>query len=71
MSHSTFRIIGRAFCTNPNIMELKTVVSRLQKFAPTSTAGSWDNVGLLVEPSPPHTVQKMLLTNDLTQDVTK
>lgn len=32
-------------------------------------AGSWDNVGLLLEPSPPHTVSKLLLTNDLTPPV--
>ena len=32
-------------------------------------SGSWDNVGLLLEPSPPHTVSKLLLTNDLTPPV--
>ena len=34
-----------------NIMDLKKVVSQLQSFAPTSLAESWDNVGLLIEPS--------------------
>ena len=32
-------------------MELKEVVSALQDLAPTSLAESWDNVGLLIEPS--------------------
>nr|XP_038038069.1 NIF3-like protein 1 isoform X2 [Anas platyrhynchos] len=30
---------------------------------------SWDNVGLLVEPSPPHIVKTLFLTNDLTEEV--
>ena len=30
---------------------------------------SWDNVGLLVEPSPPLTISTMFLTNDLTEPV--
>ena len=50
-------------------MQLSEVVSRLQKHAPSSLAASWDNVGLLVEPSPPHSVTELLLTNDLTLDV--
>ncbi|KAL8594512.1 hypothetical protein ACOMHN_024957 [Nucella lapillus] len=50
-------------------MELGEVVSNLKKMASPSLAGSWDNVGLLLEPSPPHTVSKLLLTNDLTPEV--
>lgn len=50
-------------------MDLKEVVARLHKFAPVWLAESWDNVGLLVEPSAPHVVQKLLLTNDLTETV--
>lgn len=50
-------------------MQLNEVVSRLQKYAPLSLAASWDNVGLLVEPSSPHLVSNLLLTNDLTQEV--
>ena len=38
-------------------------------FAAPSLAGSWDNVGLLLEPSPPHKVTSLLLTNDLTEPV--
>ncbi|KAG8433501.1 hypothetical protein GDO86_017693 [Hymenochirus boettgeri] len=51
------------------IMELGLVVSRLNVLTPPALAESWDNVGLLVEPSPPHLVQKIILTNDLTEDV--
>jgi hypothetical protein len=32
-------------------MNLKEVVTRLNTFAPLSLAASWDNVGLLLEPS--------------------
>ncbi|KAM6178559.1 NIF3-like protein 1 isoform 2-T2 [Rhynchocyon petersi] len=50
-------------------MDLKTLLSSLNDFAPLSFAESWDNVGLLVEPSPPHTVNTLFLTNDLTKEV--
>lgn len=50
-------------------MELKKIVQKLESFAPKSLAGSWDNVGLLIEPSEPKTVHKMMLTNDLTESV--
>ncbi|NXJ81888.1 NIF3L protein, partial [Trogon melanurus] len=50
-------------------MELGELVSALNGFAPPSLAESWDNVGLLVEPSPPHAVNTLLLTNDLTEEV--
>ncbi|XP_072340208.1 NIF3-like protein 1 isoform X1 [Scyliorhinus torazame] len=50
-------------------MELAEVVSVLGRLAPLALAESWDNVGLLVEPSPPHQVRTLLLTNDLTEDV--
>ena len=32
-------------------MDLKEVVKTLESLAPTSLAESWDNVGLLIEPS--------------------
>ena len=32
-------------------LSLKEVVGRLNSFAPLSLAASWDNVGLLLEPS--------------------
>ncbi|XP_043234061.1 NIF3-like protein 1 [Amphibalanus amphitrite] len=50
-------------------LQLPEVISRLELFAPSRLAEKWDNVGLLVEPSPPKLVQRMLLTNDLTEDV--
>ena len=50
-------------------MDLKEVVKKLENFAPSHLAGSWDNVGLLIEPSGEKTVKKILLTNDLTEPV--
>ncbi|XP_061859080.1 NIF3-like protein 1 isoform X2 [Colius striatus] len=52
-----------------SLMDLKELVSALNDFASLSLAESWDNVGLLVEPSPPHTVNTLFLTNDLTEEV--
>ncbi|KAK0047678.1 NIF3-like protein 1 [Biomphalaria pfeifferi] len=48
---------------------LDEVVSKLKRLAPLSLAGSWDNVGLLVEPCPPKYVSKVMLTIDLTSSV--
>lgn len=50
-------------------MDLKTVLDVLEQLAPLSLAESWDNVGLLVEPSKQHPIKTILLTNDLTVDV--
>lgn len=50
-------------------MDLKAVLSALNDLAALSFAESWDNVGLLVEPSPPHKVRTLFLTNDLTEAV--
>ena len=50
-------------------MNLKEVVSKLESLAPTSLAESWDNVGLLIEPSGQKTVKTVFLTNDLTEPV--
>lgn len=41
----------------------------LEQLAPLSLAESWDNVGLLVEPSESRPVKTVLLTNDLTDAV--
>lgn len=58
------------YCTRTVLtMDLKEVVRRLNLFASTSLAETWDNVGLLVEPSAPLQVKKVLLTNDLTPPV--
>ena len=50
-------------------MDLKEVTKKLKEFAPLHLAEKWDNVGLLVEPSPPHAVKSILLTNDLTESI--
>lgn len=52
-------------------MELQSVVSALESYASPSLAQSWDNVGLLIEPSGEKQVNTILLTNDLTEDVMK
>ncbi|XP_009951773.1 PREDICTED: putative GTP cyclohydrolase 1 type 2 NIF3L1 [Leptosomus discolor] len=52
-----------------SLMNLRELVSALNDFASLSLAESWDNVGLLVEPSPPHIVNTLFLTNDLTEEV--
>lgn len=48
---------------------LSTILEGLEKFAPLKLAESWDNVGLLVDPIEPTLIKKILLTNDLTEDV--
>lgn len=50
-------------------MDLKEVLQTLETLAPLSLAESWDNVGLLVEPSKPRAVKTIVLTNDLTPAV--
>ena len=50
-------------------MDLKTLVKRLNEYAPKELACDWDNVGLLVEPSNLTQVKKILVTNDLTEPV--
>ena len=49
-------------------LPLQAVVNRLGTFAASHLAEKWDNVGLLVEPCS-HMVRKIIITNDLTQDV--
>ena len=62
-------IFRRNFCTKVLGMELKEVTKHLESFAPASLAGSWDNVGLLLEPSEEKIIKKIMLTNDLTEPV--
>ena len=61
--------ISKAFYNRSAMSSLSSVVGQFTRLAPLSLAESWDNVGLLVEPSQPKTVRKMLLTNDLTESV--
>lgn len=41
----------------------------MEQLAPLSLAESWDNVGLLVEPTKSRPIKTILLTNDLTAAV--
>ena len=50
-------------------LPLKQVIDALHSYAHPSLAGSWDNVGLLIEPTEPKDIAHILLTNDLTEDV--
>ncbi|XP_073827994.1 NIF3-like protein 1 [Musca autumnalis] len=50
-------------------LALKDVVASLEQFAPLSYAEKWDNVGLLLEPYNQKPVEKIILTNDLTEAV--
>lgn len=64
------RLVRPLIChCSRSFMDLKTLLASLNDFASLSFAESWDNVGLLVEPSPPHTVNTLFLTNDLTEEV--
>ena len=57
------------FLNGAKFLGLNQMVDRLQEFAPLNTATDWDNVGLLVEPTRPLIVSKILVTNDLTETV--
>lgn len=57
LSHSALR---------SDTMDLKEVLQVMEHLAPLSLAESWDNVGLLVEPSKCRPIKTILLTNDLT-----
>lgn len=52
-------------------LPLSKVLEVLETFAPKKYSESWDNTGLLVEPFTPRKITKVLLTNDLTEDVTE
>ncbi|XP_050443672.1 NIF3-like protein 1 isoform X2 [Adelges cooleyi] len=63
-------ILVKRYSTSCNKMfELKNIVSKLDELAPLSLAGSWDNVGLLIEPAVTKPVENVFFTNDLTEDV--
>lgn len=63
-------------CSSSRILSVRTmaslpnVIQELTAFAPLKLAEKWDNVGLLIEPSSKFLViEKVLLTNDLTERV--
>lgn len=66
---------NKTFCTmtdiqnNPTGIPLNQVVDILKNFANLSLADSWDNVGLLIEPTEKKIISHILLTNDLTENV--
>ncbi|XP_043796045.1 NIF3-like protein 1 isoform X2 [Apis laboriosa] len=66
---------NKTFCTmtdiqnNPTGIPLNQVVDILKNFANLSLADSWDNVGLLIEPTEIKIISHILLTNDLTENV--
>lgn len=68
-SAPTFLRFSHSFSPPSVSMDLKTVLEVLEQLAPLSLAESWDNVGLLVEPSKQRPIKTILLTNDLTADV--
>lgn len=65
------RLLFNALPTTARSMaSLQHVIQELTAFAPLELAEKWDNVGLLIEPSSRHMViEKVLLTNDLTERV--
>lgn len=68
--HKTFQY--SAMSTNSKTgVPLKAVIQKLESFAEPSLASSWDNVGLLIEPTEEKNVSHILLTNDLTENVMK
>lgn len=64
-----FRIIKFHNTAAMSSLTLSSVVDEFNRLAPLSLAESWDNVGLLVEPSTPKIIRNILLTNDLTESV--
>lgn len=54
-----------------NGLSLENIVKSLNDYADLSLAGSWDNVGLLIQPTISKNIKNILLTNDLTENVMK
>lgn len=50
-------------------VRLTDVTEALERIAPLKLAAEWDNVGLLVEPTSPPAIERILLTIDLTMAV--
>lgn len=75
LNNTNFKLFCSSFVTKimgePQGLLLAKIVTSLDDFAPTKTAESWDNVGLLIDPMSKDLISKILLTNDLTEDVMK
>ena len=67
--HNTFCTMNTDIKLNFTGVPLKQVVDTMQQFADLSLAASWDNVGLLIEPTETKLISHILLTNDLTESV--
>jgi len=50
INKTIYNIQNRGNHSVSEAMDLNQVVKNLNQFAPCSYAGSWDNVGLLIEP---------------------
>ncbi len=50
-------------------VKLSAVLDALKEIAPLELAEEWDNVGLLIEPSKPKPIRRVMLTIDLTDAV--
>lgn len=61
--------VQRRYQAAMSSLTIKTAVDVFEKLAPLSLAESWDNVGLLVEPTRLKNIRKILVTNDLTEPV--
>ncbi|XP_045518600.1 NIF3-like protein 1 isoform X3 [Pieris brassicae] len=61
--------IAKLTSGNMSNITIHQVLATLEEFAPKSLSESWDNTGVLVEPYTPRNIKKILLTNDLTEDV--
>ncbi|XP_014214225.1 NIF3-like protein 1 [Copidosoma floridanum] len=62
-------LFSRTISSKMSGLPLKEVVKILKSYAHPALAESWDNVGLLVEPTEPKKVSCIMLTNDLTEIV--
>lgn len=58
-------------CAQQVTMDLRSLVGHMEAIAPSSRAETWDNVGLLLEPSGNPHISCVLLTIDLTEQVLK
>ena len=56
-------------CVRQAAMDLRSLVGCMEAIVPSTRAESWDNVGLLVEPSGNPSISCVLLTIDLTERV--
>lgn len=59
----------RMSSSSPKPLYLKDIVKIFEEYAPLELAGSWDNVGLLVDLAVHQPIKHILLTIDLTEQV--